>query len=72
MPSSEERIVGCRSRCMCMILLHLHIGAVALMGPASVWPATWFVCDVVEDDSLPPALDSVLAGDGTVTAGLRV
>ena len=46
MPSSDERIVGWRSRCMCMIRLHRHMGAVARIGPASepLWspaPPCW-------------------------------
>lgn len=28
-------MVGCRSRCMCMILEQRHMGRVALMGPVS-------------------------------------
>lgn len=38
MPSREESSVGCNSRCMCMILLQRHMGAVALMGPGSEAP----------------------------------
>lgn len=38
MPSREESNVGCNSRCMCMILLQRHIGAVALIGPGSEAP----------------------------------
>lgn len=40
MPSSEDSRVGCSSRCMCMIRLQRHIGAVARMGPGSV-PPEW-------------------------------
>ncbi|KAA8581792.1 hypothetical protein FQN60_003373, partial [Etheostoma spectabile] len=35
MPSREESKVGCSSRCMCMIRLQRHIGAVARIGPGS-------------------------------------
>ncbi|TNN49208.1 hypothetical protein EYF80_040574 [Liparis tanakae] len=38
MPSREESSVGCSSRCMCMIRLQRHIGAVARMGPGSDAP----------------------------------
>lgn len=35
MPSKEDKTVGCISLCKCIILEHLHIGKVALIGPAS-------------------------------------
>ena len=38
MPSREDRRVGCSSRCMCMIRLQRHIGAVARIGPGSEAP----------------------------------
>ena len=38
MPSREESRVGCNSRCMCMIRLQRHIGAVARIGPGSEAP----------------------------------
>lgn len=38
MPSREESSVGCSSRCMCIIRLQRHIGAVALIGPGSEAP----------------------------------
>lgn len=38
MPSREESRVGCSSRCMCMIRLQRHIGAVARIGPGSEAP----------------------------------
>lgn len=38
MPSREDSRVGCSSRCICMILLQRHIGAVARIGPGSEAP----------------------------------
>lgn len=40
-PSKDDSNVGCRSRCMCIILLHLHIDGVARIGPASVPVPCW-------------------------------
>jgi len=39
MPSRDDKTVGCKSLCMCMIREQRHIGAVALMGPAPSAPA---------------------------------
>lgn len=48
MPSREESRVGWSSRCMCMIRLQRHMGAVARMGPGSdaewVWAAAELGC----------------------------
>lgn len=38
MPSREDSRVGWSSRCICMILLQRHIGAVARIGPGSDAP----------------------------------
>ena len=57
MPSSEDRMVGCRSLCMCIIREHLHIGAVALIGPLSD----------AELPVAPPVLDVVVELDAVVT-----
>lgn len=48
MPSREDSRVGCSSRCMCMMRLQRHIGAVARMGPGSeaewLWAPTELGC----------------------------
>ena len=41
-------MVGCSSRCMCMIRLHRHIGAGALIGPASDCPISRPLADKVD------------------------
>lgn len=38
MPSRDDSRVGCSSRCICIILLQRHIGAVARIGPGSEAP----------------------------------
>ena len=44
---------------MCMIRLHLHIGAGALMGPASDWPRR-----------RPPLVDEDEVVEGVVVVGV--
>lgn len=39
---------------MCMIRLHLHIGGVALIGPASDWLVEVVVPDVDSPEACPP------------------
>ena len=55
MPSREDSSVGCSSRCMCMIRLQRHMGAVALMGPGSDaewdWLPTELGCCCPESES---------------------
>lgn len=55
MPSREDSRVGCSSRCMCMIRLQRHMGAVALMGPGSDaewdWLPTELGCCCPESES---------------------
>ena len=47
---------------MCMIRLHLHMGAVALMGPASLLPACCCCCCC----PLPALAPGAVGADGVV------
>ena len=75
MPSREDRSVGCSSRCMCMIRLQRHMGAVALMGPGSDAEWDWLptelgcCCPESESDTHNASVSANLAGAGARCSG---